>query len=30
MAFSLGDVSLHDVKIAVKESVQVRADFGRQ
>jgi len=30
MAFSMGDVSLHDVKIAVTDVVEVTAEFGRK
>jgi hypothetical protein len=30
MAFSLGDVALRDLKITVKDSVQVSAAFGKQ
>jgi hypothetical protein len=30
MAFSLGDVALRDLKIAVKDSVQVSAEFGKE
>jgi hypothetical protein len=30
MAFSMGDVSLHDVRIAVTEVIDVTAEFGRK
>jgi hypothetical protein len=30
MTFSLGDVTLRDLKISVKSDVQVSAEFGSQ